>query len=228
MKKYISLGIIILLLLSGCSISEPVEYLWNEEEVRNIKFDRNLVPSDHKLKVIKYILSNTTEVNIHRMRGENENKVFIKEDPDSTGCFEAVYNEEGELVTNTYNQASYNFYCYDEYPIKHFNADILPWLLWGNTEDDPTSFNERMYYYTLDLNYGIQSYIFSDDFDKYDKVNFDTLTESEKMTYRFFNYLLFNDEYLIKLEEKNIDKLKKDGEFYSEYFYQIQDQLDIK
>lgn len=225
--KFVLMFVPILLLLSGCSFLDRDRVLWNEGELNNIEFDRTNTPSEYELIVIHYILSNTPEYNIHKMRGESENVVYIKKDEEGTGCHEVVYDGNGDIVTNDYNQGSYNYYCYEDYPIKHFNEDILPWLLWGNTKDDPTSFDERMFYYTLDLDNGIQSYIFSDDFDHNLKIDFEELTDGEKMTYRFFNFLLFDSDYLIKLNEENLDELKEDSEFYVDYFNQIQEQLNV-
>ena len=90
------------------------------------------------------------------MRGETDNVVYVNKDGR-----EFVYNSiTGELVQNDYNQGSYNYGKYEE-PFDKFLLDILPWLKWGNTYNDPTDFTERLYYYLWDLNYGIQDYIFT-------------------------------------------------------------------
>jgi hypothetical protein len=39
---------------------------------------------------------------------------------------------------------------------------------------------------------------------------------------------LFNENYKIKLNDENIERLKSDGDYYWEYFYQIQETLNVK
>ena len=95
-------------------------------------------------------LAHTPEIAIHQMRGEVTNVVYISPD----GHKEAVYDNNGNLVTNLYNKGSYN-YCHPENePICHFSKDMIPWLKWGNDRDDPTSFSERLSAYSIDLRYG--------------------------------------------------------------------------
>lgn len=225
MKKILIL--LLLLLLTGCSQSSDEEKLWNHEMIDGIEFNRNYTPSNYELNVIYYVLLNTPEINTHRMKGEFENTVYISVDDEGTGCGEAVFDVNGDLVTNAYNKGSYNYYCYNRHPIKHFSADILPWLIWGNSEDDSTTYDERMYHYILDLDLGIQSYIFSEDFDNDKVINFKELSTAEKMTYRLFHFMIFNTDYLIKLEDSNIDQFRNDSEFYYDYFDQIQNILEL-
>jgi len=188
-----------------------------------ITYDRPENPDPEQLSIVRYVLSNTPENNIHKMRGEEDNVVYVN--PDGR---EAVYDKDGNLVTNSYNQGSYNFYPADEEPIKHFIADTAPWLLWGNTEDDPTSSEERLYYYTLDLDYGIQTYIFFGSNEELEEVSFKDLTEQEKEVYYIFLHLLFNDDYKIQLSSENMKQLQDDGDYYFEYLAQIQEALKLK
>ena len=44
---------------------------------------------------------------------------------------EAVYNEDGELVTDQINGGTYNFASPDDW-FDHFIKDVLPYWLWGN------------------------------------------------------------------------------------------------
>ena len=175
---------------------------------------KNEIP-EYNLSAIQYILKNTYENNIHKMRGETENKVYTHE-----GGMEAVFDKDGTVVTNAWNKGSYNYGSYDK-PIGKFLLDILPWLAWGNGRDDPTSFDERFFYYCQDLDNGIQSYIFIEDRSKLEKIKYSDLPDDEKETYHFFNYLLFNSAYTVTLEEKNIKNLQKDGAVYWRYFDQI-------
>jgi hypothetical protein len=189
----------------------------------SFEYERPANPNSEQLSIIRYVLKNTYENNIHKMRGEVGNRVFVNEDGR-----EAVFDEDGNLVTNSYNRGSYNYYSNETEPIKKFIFDITPWLQSGNSKDDPTTFNERLFYYTLDLDYGIQSYIFEGSNGTLETVSFNELPEDEKEVYYFFLKLLFNEQYKIKLSRGNIQRLRGDGEYYYEYFYQIQEMLNVK
>ena len=182
-----------------------------------IKLEVNLdeeIPEEN-LSAIRYILKHTYENNIHKMRGEEDNKVYTKESGE-----EAVFDKEGNLVTNDWNKGSFNYGSYSE-PINKFKVDIWPWLIWGNTREDPTSFDERFYYYIMDLDNGIQSYIFLEDKTEIEKINYANLNETDKLIYKFFNYLIFNKSYTFDLSKKNIAKYKKSADNYWKYLSQL-------
>jgi hypothetical protein len=189
----------------------------------SLNYSRPQNPDQRQLSIIRYILKNTYENNIHKMRGETENVVYVNEDGR-----EAVFDKNGNLVTNSYNRGSFNYYSNEKEPIKKFLADIAPWLKWGNAQDDPTSFYERLYYYTLDLDYGIQKYIFEGSRDNLEIVSFSDLTADEKEVYYFFLKLIFNEDYSIKLNNNNMERLRADGKYYYEYFFQIQELLNVR
>ena len=189
----------------------------------SFEYNRPKNPNQEELMIIRYILKHTYENNIHKMRGEIDNVVYVHEDGR-----EAVFDKDGNLVTNSYNRGSFNYYSNKTEPIKKFIFDIAPWLKWGNTEDDPTSFNERLHYYTLDLNYGIQTYIFYGADEELEIVDFNKLTMNEKEVYYIFMHIIFNENYKIKLNNDNMQKLRDDGEYYFEYFYQIQNILNVR
>lgn len=192
-------------------------------ELFPLSYDRPENPDPEKLSIIKYVLAHFVEDNIHKMRGETDNVVYITEDGR-----EAVYDKNGDLVTNSYNAGSYNFYFAEEEPIKKFLYDTMPWLAMGNNNEDPTSIDERLYYYTLDLDYGIQDYIFYGVDEKLEEISFNQLTDDEKEVYYLFLYLLFNNDYEIQLKSENIERLRDDGEYYYNYFYQIQESLNLE
>jgi hypothetical protein len=220
MKK-IGLFIILVMWLSFNCYSQENEGL-NIKNLFPLDYNRPQNPNREQVSIINYILENTFENNIHRMRGETENKVYTNADGR-----EAVFNRDGNLVTNSYNKGSYNYAPYNR-PIEKFLLDIAPWLQWGNARDDPTSFNERLYYYTLDLNYGIQKYIFEGFEENLDEILFNELSENEKEIYYIFMHIIFNETYKIQLDRENIPRLINDGKYYYEYFYQIQKLLNVK
>lgn len=172
------------------------------------------VPEEN-LRIINFILKNTYENNIHKMRGEEENQVYTKK----TGE-EAVFDKDGKLVTNPWNQGSYNYGKY-EMPIQKFELDIWPWLVWGNARNDPTTFEERFYYYIMDLDRGIQEYIFLENKNDLEKVQYSNLGETDKLVYQFFNYLLFNKTYKLDLSEQNIIEYTKSADNYWKYLLQL-------
>jgi len=220
MKK--SFLAILLLIVSGSIIFSQNNENLNIKQLFSFNYERPRNPDQGQISIIHYILKNTYENNIHKMRGETDNVVYTNEDGR-----EAVYDKDGKLVTNSYNQGSYNYGSYDE-PIKKFLLDIAPWLKWGNARNDPTSFNERLYYYTLDLNNGIQSYIFRGSNETLKTISFNMLSDDEKEVYYIFLKLLFDDNYKVKLNKNNIQQLRNSGEYYFSYFFQIQEMLNVK
>jgi hypothetical protein len=221
MKNTVSYIILVMVLFGGCS-SANNERL-DISKLFSFDYERPKNPNQEQISIVRYVLKNTYENNIHKMRGETENEVYVHKDGS-----EAVYDKDGDLVTNSYNKGSFNYYSNETEPIKKFIFDIAPWILWGNTEDDPTTFNERLYYYTLDLDYGIQSYIFDGSKETLEIVQFNELSKNEKEVYYIFLKLLFNEKYKIKLNHENIQRLTDDGKYYFEYFYQIQEMLNVR
>ncbi|GHU33923.1 hypothetical protein FACS1894172_13440 [Spirochaetia bacterium] len=223
MKKIIILLMMFALFaINGYSQQSNTDEGLDIAKLFSFKYDKPINPDAEQLSIVRYILSRTFENNIHKMRGEKENKVYTNKDGR-----EAVYDKNGNLVTNSYNLGTYNYGSYDE-PIQKFLVDIAPWLLWGSTRDDPTSFDERLYYYTLDLNYGIQSFIFEGSNEQLGKVDFSKLSNNEKEVYYIFLHILFNSNYSIKLIKENLKRLHDDGDYYWQYFYQIQEVFGVK
>ena len=101
------------------------------------KLQSNTIPLTHQ-QILYTILKNTNEVAIHQMRGESENRVYQNNDGR-----EAVYDKDGELVKNGYNDGTYNYAIGKDDPLLHFLLDRSPWLLWGMGPEDPTSIEER-------------------------------------------------------------------------------------
>ena len=193
-----------------------------EDGLKELNIDITKEISKENISIINYILKFVYENNIHKMRNENDNVVYTKE----TGE-EAVFNKNGNLVTNDWNQGSFNYGKYEQ-PINKFLLDIWPWLVWGNTKNDPTTFDERFYYYCMDLDHGIQEYIFLEDKSLLEKIEYSGLKEEEKLVYHFFNYLFFNEKFKYKLDERNIKKYKKSAENYWRYLSQIMELSGYK
>ena len=193
-----------------------------EDGLKELNIDITKEIPKENISIINYILKFVYENNIHKMRNEGDNVVYTKK----TGE-EAVFNKNGDLVTNDWNRGSINYGKYEQ-PINKFLLDIWPWLVWGNTKNDLTTFDERFYYYCMDLDHGIQKYIFLEDKSLLEKIEYSELKEDEKLVYHFFNYLFFNEKFRYKLDESNIKNYKKSAENYWKYLSQIMELSGYK
>jgi hypothetical protein len=104
-----------------------------------------------KIRVIAAILRNTNELDIHQMRGGWNNKVFVSPD----GHQEAVYDGNDTPVKDGINDGSYNYFHPQSDAVRHFSFDIAPWLLYGQSPNDPTSRAERVHAYSADVFEGV-------------------------------------------------------------------------
>lgn len=103
-------------------------------------------------------LQHTQEYHSHNLNGASGNQVFISTD----GHKEAVYDRHGNLVTDDANRGSYNYYHPYQQPIRHFFADILSWIILGNTKQDPTTFRERSAAWLKDFWIGMREMVRED------------------------------------------------------------------
>ena len=69
------------------------------------------------------------------------------------GRFEVIYDKYGNEVTAPEDVGTYNFAppVNNKFPdlvvfnqMHHFQEDVLPWIFWGNTPDDPTTIFDRL------------------------------------------------------------------------------------
>lgn len=102
------------------------------------------------LLLFSWILKYSCETAQHNMRGASGNVVCIHVD----GHQEAVFDAAGKLVTDDANKASYNYGDPGRQPLRHFLLDTVPWIILGNTRNDPTTFGERFGTWTRDLKDG--------------------------------------------------------------------------
>lgn len=77
--------------------------------------------------------------------GNNVNSKFVSPD----GTREVIYDTAGNIVTDPRDIGTYN-YCPSDQGNKiiagvgHLFMDVLPWYVWGNSEDDSTNMMERI------------------------------------------------------------------------------------
>lgn len=78
---------------------------------------------------------------LHRFGPGNENhEKFVSMD----GHHEAVFSRYGDLVTDSLNGGTYNYYGPED-GIRHGVADVAPYWLWGNGPDDPSNVIQRSF-----------------------------------------------------------------------------------
>jgi hypothetical protein len=104
-----------------------------------------------KIRAVATILRNTNELHIHQMRGANGNEVLINPD----GHSEAVYDRNKKAVKDGINDGSYNYFHPQQDALRHFSFDIAPWLLMGQSPNDPTTRAERIDAYSADVFDGV-------------------------------------------------------------------------
>lgn len=80
---------------------------------------------------------------VYHQNGEEgrNNRKYVSTDG---GHHEAVYNEQGELVTDDENMGTYNHHGPDD-AWGHFQRDVVPYWVWGNTEEDETPLINRIF-----------------------------------------------------------------------------------
>ena len=73
--------------------------------------------------------------------GNEDNQKFVSPD----GKSEAVFHADGSVVTDPANMATYNYSSPNKFfVIGHVIADVIPYYIWGNSEDDPATLWERL------------------------------------------------------------------------------------
>ncbi len=110
-----------------------------------------------KVATIFTVLANTQELKIHQMNGATGNQVFIHQESGA----ELVFDEFGNKVEDCENKGSGNYYHPLKFPLGHFIADILPWLMLGNCREDSTTIEQRIEAYMADLADGLDQAVFS-------------------------------------------------------------------
>lgn len=114
-----------------------------------------------QVNFIYAVLSRTGEEHSHQLGGEVNNEVWVHDD--GTEAVVRFDRDEqgnkidgtGAMITECKNMGSYNYFHPHEQPLGHFAGDIFPWFKLGNCEDDPSTTDERIEAYTLDLREGL-------------------------------------------------------------------------
>jgi len=155
------LSLLLLPALISCAQTSNLSYLG--QDAQNLSYYDKAPPklsnsdkssqdlSISEKDIVFLMLAQTQEFKIHQMRGATGNKVFLHKD----GHKEAVFDKDGQLVKDGFNDASYNYAHPIRDPFGHYTKDIEPWMTYGASRKDPTSKKERIDAYVLDLEDGI-------------------------------------------------------------------------
>ena len=125
-------------------ISKKEHYARNQYNTDLPQTEREML---QLVKKGEWIRSKKSEAACHQNNVTDgcENGKYISKD----GHREVVYSREeghiGEIVTNDEDMGTYNFASYKDDPAGHVKKDLIPWLIWGNTPDDKTTFIERSF-----------------------------------------------------------------------------------
>ena len=80
--------------------------------------------------------------NCHQFTSANKNnKKFVSPD----GKYEAIYDEDNNLVTDSRDVGTYNYASPNKDPLGHAIKDVLPWIIWGNSPEDSTKWYQRLF-----------------------------------------------------------------------------------
>ncbi len=107
------------------------------------KIDMNNFDKFKEENTDKYIFD--IAANCHQFSAEyyGQNIKIITKD----GKYEAIYNKDtGKIVNGPRDIGTYNYYNPNTNPIKHAFVDVVPWIMWGNSEDDSTILLDRIWY----------------------------------------------------------------------------------
>lgn len=161
MKKLISTIFIIILSISNIEakdVSLKFSKLYPESFGKIIEknysaIKNNKIPQE-KLIAIYVTLKNTPEQYSHQMNGEVDNQIHYH----PVG-YEVVTDKNDKVIEEGPNRGSYNFYNFYENPLKHYLLDIEPWIRLGNYKEDPTTIEQRITAFLMDIQIGMKKYL---------------------------------------------------------------------
>lgn len=83
----------------------------------------------------------TVIANAHQFTNDdNDNIKYVSPD----GKQEAVYDKKGNMIKNALDMGSYNYCPSEKSYYGHFKYDIMPWIMYGNAADDPSTVGQRI------------------------------------------------------------------------------------
>ncbi len=110
---------------------------------------KNNTYSTANIDNIKYICNKTDNYSY-----SNANEAAFGGLIDDKGSYEVIINSAGEIVYEDINMGTFNFRDSKlTNSTQHRIYDVLPWLVFGNSEDDYSRSKERFYWYENDTSY---------------------------------------------------------------------------
>ena len=211
--------ILISLVLISC-VTGPDQFARSINDEFSLKSYSAENLNDKKIKAntafIFTLLTNTKELRIHQFNNETTNEVWVSEEATSSGGYAEMVvkfqrDENGEKidgtgahVTDCVNMGSFNYKHPESQPLGHFAQDILPWIMLGNCREDPTTTEQRISAYILDIELSLEdlassksSYYLPADFSFKESGQAETvsflLSSLEKESFDLYNFVL-NDQ----------------------------------
>ena len=129
--------------VASCGTSLTLEIIDNKETLKQIHYNRNVFntnlptekPSDNDP------VWEVADAKYHQFSSKDNNNVKYVSDDGR----EIVYDEQGVVITDPRDIGTYNFCTHEENSVFHGMLDVLPWLVWGNSEEDTTSIIDRLF-----------------------------------------------------------------------------------
>jgi RHS repeat-associated protein len=104
--------------------------------------DNNVDLPENKDQAIQEGWDDSVAANCHQFSAiDGPNVKFVSPD----GFREVIYDSSGNMVTDPKDIGTYNYSPSGTFfgSIGHMAVDVVPWVLWGNSEDDDTNIFER-------------------------------------------------------------------------------------
>jgi len=120
--------------------NETVQIQTNSYDLKNPDVQR-------KLAFVHTVLLQTRKNHSHRLNGATGNRYFLRK----VDGAEAVFDKAGSLVTNCANKITPNNAHPVEQPLAHFSLDVLPWMEWGNCNNQATRAGQRVSGFVNDI-----------------------------------------------------------------------------
>ena len=135
----------------------------NEQGIRDLfgdiaVDDPNFVFDEEQLRKLGFVKAKPQENLLHNWGEEHKHNVkwTRKIGAVEYGDIEIILNEEDKLVTDPKVMGTYNFGSSE---LAHVAKDVIPYILWGNSPDDPTTPAERFLRSEYGVHRVVEAYI---------------------------------------------------------------------
>jgi len=143
-KLHLVIAAILPLMFSASTFAEDQRITENEQ---TNSYDLKNPNVQRKLAFVHTVLLKTRKNHSHRLNGAIGNRYFLRK----VDGAEAVFDKAGGLVTNCANKITPNNAHPVERPMAHFSLDVLPWMEWGNCNNQATRAGQRVAGFVNDI-----------------------------------------------------------------------------